>query len=623
MLLCQQYDIDSLRHQLTLDLPDSTRVEAYWLISSQIAYSDAASAIEYADSSLSLANEIDWEYGVARAMYSMGLGYDFAGETEKSIEYFERAKAIFQKLDERVWEGNCINSIGVCFYYAGDQNRALEKYLEALEHWEEIDHKLHASKTLNNIGVIYRAQSKHEQAIDIYHKSLALKQELGDQRGIAFTYRNLGVAHSYLGDETKAIEYCKEAISLLEELEEFMELSSAYGSLATSYLKIEKYVEAEEAIDECLQLAATTVDGLELPTIYATTAAIKNRIGKPDEALKYSDMAIQVLQENPDNVTLRDCYKERATALGQLGRFEEASSSWQIAYERTLEISDSARVKEMAAMQAQFDVKQKEQDLEISNLKLAEKERQETIFIWGFVAAGLLLLLAIAFVYYKVRNNARLREKNSIIQNSLEEKEVLLREIHHRVKNNLQVISSLLSIQSREISDEVALEAVNESRNRVKSMAIIHQNLYKEDNLTGIDVGDYIEKLSRSLFASYRVDSDVIILKTDVDHLNLDVDTAIPLGLILNELITNALKYAFTGREEGRLEVSLKEVEGVLELVVADDGVGVSTPKESLGDSFGMKMIDAFAQKLGAEWSVEDRNGTKVQLRISNYQKAV
>jgi two-component sensor histidine kinase len=316
---------------------------------------------------------------------------------------------------------------------------------------------------------------------------------------------------------------------------------------------------------------------------------------------------------------LRDCYQQRALAFEALGRFEDSSASWKETYDRTMVINDSTRHKEMEAMQAQYEVKESEKELELSNL---EREQQKIIFVWGMCGAGILLLLLVAFVYGKIKNNKRLSEKNAIIQKSLSEKEILLKEIHHRVKNNLQVISSLLSMQSREIEDPAALEAVNESRNRVKSMAIIHQNLYQEDNLTGIDVGDYVEKLSRSLFASYRIDDDVIILKTDIDHLNLDVDTTIPLGLILNELITNALKYAFESREEGILEVKLKERSDYLELIVSDNGVGISNVKEKRGDSFGMKMIETFAQKLEAEFDVQENNGTTVSLRIRKYKKA-
>lgn len=634
VLLCfwsqaQNAEIDSLHAIIGSNAPDTVKVKAYWLIGFEMVHYDPQKAILYADTAVRLAQKADWAYGHGRAIYSLALAYDFAGESQNSVDAFARAKVIFEELDNQEWVGNCINSTGVTYYYAGELNKALEKYLEALNHWERHDDKVHASQTLNNIGVIYRFQMKHEQAIAIYEKSVALKQELGDKRGLAFTYRNLGVAHSYLGNEETAIDYGHQAIELLEELEEYRELSAAHGSLGTSHMKLKQYAKAEESMTHALDLAEEAVDAMELRTMYATMAAIKNKLNKYQEAVQYGDLALATLKENPDPSVIRDALMERSCALLELGRYEEAAHGYKDTFEQTLIISDSTRLKEMEAMQAQFDVKQREQELAISELELAEQERQNTVFIWGLAGAGLLLVLAIILIIVaiisarrKVKNNKRLREKNQIIEKSLEEKEVLLREIHHRVKNNLQVISSLLSIQSREIEDAAALEAVNESRNRVKSMAIIHQNLYQEDNLTGIDVGDYVEKLSQSLFSSYRIDRDTIELKTDIDHLNLDVDTTIPLGLILNELITNALKYAFVSREQGLLTVKLKEHKDFLELTVADNGIGMTNVKETLGESFGMKMIDAFAKKLEAEWEVEEDNGTTVSIRIRKYQKA-
>ena len=137
------------------------------------------------------------------------------------------------------------------------------------------------------------------------------------------------------------------------------------------------------------------------------------------------------------------------------------------------------------------------------------------------------------------------------------EREVLLKEIHHRVKNNLQIISSLLNLQARFIKDKSAVDAVQEGRNRVKSMALIHQKLYQQDNIQGINMPEYIENLSRALLTSYKIKGDRITVDRKVDAIYLDIDTAIPLGLIINELLTNSLKYAFPENEKGELKISL------------------------------------------------------------------
>ncbi len=218
----------------------------------------------------------------------------------------------------------------------------------------------------------------------------------------------------------------------------------------------------------------------------------------------------------------------------------------------------------------------------------------------------------------------KIRHRNRfLIQKSLNDRELLLREIHHRVKNNLQVISSILSIQSRDIKDESALRAINEARSRVKSMALIHQDLYGDDNLRGIRAQRYITKLSNSLFSTYRMDKDRVRLHTDIQDLLIDVDTTVPLGLILNELVTNSLKYAFPNEQEGDIYVEFKEVDDTLWLRVWDNGVGIPEEKEEASrESFGMKMIRAFSKKLDATWEINGEGGTSVSLVIKNYKLA-
>ena len=186
------------------------------------------------------------------------------------------------------------------------------------------------------------------------------------------------------------------------------------------------------------------------------------------------------------------------------------------------------------------------------------------------------------------------------------------------MKNNLQVISSLLRLQSRYIEDQAALGALQEGQNRVKSMALIHQNLYQDDNLTGIDMKEYIEKLSQSVFRSYKVSREVIDISTDIDDIQLDVDTVIPLGLILNELITNALKYAYRDGEHGRLHVGLKDHTNHLLLEVADNGTGFN-PEEAGKNSFGWRMIRSFSQKMQADVQVENKDGAHVRIKINKF----
>ncbi len=254
-----------------------------------------------------------------------------------------------------------------------------------------------------------------------------------------------------------------------------------------------------------------------------------------------------------------------------------------------------------------------------NNLKTVQLEKEKNTRTGLIVAAGL-LLLAGGIILFQYRKQ---RLKNKVIQKQSDDMQVLMKEIHHRVKNNLQVISSLLDLQSMTIADNQASEAVKEGKNRVQSMALIHQNLYSEGNIKGIRTKEYISNLLQSLCDSYNITNDKVKVRTDIDDLNLDVDTMIPLGLVLNELVSNSLKYAFRNGVEGELNVVLKKQPEHLLLRVSDNGsgypVGVSVKD---GKSFGMKMIRAFAQKLKANLNIYNNNGAVTEMLITKYNVA-
>lgn len=204
------------------------------------------------------------------------------------------------------------------------------------------------------------------------------------------------------------------------------------------------------------------------------------------------------------------------------------------------------------------------------------------------------------------------------IRASLEEKELLLKEIHHRVKNNLQVISSLLSLQARQIQDEKAREMFNNSQDRVMSMALIHEKLYRSDELARVNFTDYLRDLTDNLFQSYQIDSQRIQLQLEVENLLLAIDEAIPCGLIINELILNALKHAFPDGREGTLYIYLghRDEDDQYLLIVRDDGVGLPADLDlARVDSLGLKLVNILVMQLKGR--IEMSGAPGAEFRIS------
>jgi PAS domain S-box-containing protein len=195
-----------------------------------------------------------------------------------------------------------------------------------------------------------------------------------------------------------------------------------------------------------------------------------------------------------------------------------------------------------------------------------------------------------------IRDITERKRAEEKVKQSLEEKEVLLREIHHRVKNNLQVISSLLNLQSAYVEDCQYKEMFKESQNRVKSMSLIHEKLYQSENLANIDFEEYVRALTNGLIRSYGINTDKVSLEVEVGHVSLGIDTAIPCGLVINELVSNSLKHAFPGGK-GEILVSLHTNNGTTELTVKDNGVGI--PEDiSLRrtESLGLRLVSILVE---------------------------
>ncbi len=216
-------------------------------------------------------------------------------------------------------------------------------------------------------------------------------------------------------------------------------------------------------------------------------------------------------------------------------------------------------------------------------------------------------------------NKARKKIENDISR-SLKEKEVLLKEIHHRVKNNLQIVSSLFYFQSKKITDPVTLEIFRDGQNRVKSMALIHEKLYQSGDLANIDFKEYVKKLSNFLFQSYGVNQSKFKLKNNVTNVQLNVNMAVPCGLIINELISNSFKHGFKGMESGEIRIDMEHDENnKLILKVSDNGKGM--PKDlniAESDSLGLRLVNNLTIQLNGKVEFFNRNGTTVKITFED-----
>jgi two-component sensor histidine kinase len=544
---------------------------------------------------------------------------------------YEKARSYYNQLENQEKALNQLDiNVGVAYFFAGDLGKALENYLLAYEDAKELGLADHEAKLVNNIAIIYRRSKKYDEALKYYHESIKIKRRIGDDKGHANTLMNIGLLHSQQERVDSAIAYLQQSEAMMKRANNpITDRHHVRYALGDIYFYDSQYEKAENVLSYFDSINYPGMEPLQKINGKIMLGTIFQNKEDHIRALEYFNECMEFLEERIDVVSLEKAYRKRSKSLYAIGQTSQAYEDLDSASQLLNEIKSDEKLRLESEMQTKYSTLQKEQEIALLS---AESENQALRIAQGkrnlfYAITGLGFLFIMIIIILRNRNkierlNSDLKEKNAIIEKSLKEKDTLLREIHHRVKNNLQVISSLLGIQSRSVKDEAAINALKEGRTRVQSMSLIHQDLYKHDNLKGINIKEYFEKLIKGIFETYKISNDDIEVRHEVQEMTLDVDTAIPLGLILNELITNSLKYAFQGGR-GEIDISLKSIEDQIILKVSDNGVGMGDADEIIkSESYGYDLIHALIDQLDGNLNLSMDKGCKVEVSFKNYEKA-
>jgi len=356
------------------------------------------------------------------------------------------------------------------------------------------------------------------------------------------------------------------------------------------------------------------------PLLHVSLPALL-RVFTQARKIKEADSLVQAVKTRPmgHDAFLNVLYHKELAAYYTLKNNMEPALYHRMEHYRLKDsLAMAARYYLVREVETRFKTKEKEKELYLANKtrELQKNELRQKQWTIIYLSAGVTLLVALCFVLYQFyrsrkRQALELSRKNDQI-------ETLIRELHHRVKNNLQTISSLLSLQSFRSKDPGTKLALKENQSRIEAMALIHQKLYINDNLRGVDMEEYLKDLVNSLAESYGFDTQIIKTEIALTHEKMDVDMAIPLGLIINELVVNAFKYAFDQVSDPEVIVSLKDAGGHgLELMVRDNGKGMPEAAKS-GNSFGLKMVQTLARQLNATFTVKNERGAVFQLLMDD-----
>ncbi len=473
----------------------------------------------------------------------------------------------------------------------GLHNKAMKDYIMRVRKTFADDDLFSLAEYHNNIGNYLRLDNSHAVALSKFKEAkghltvflnnitlVKTESELISANNLmGIIDGNIGKCNSALGQFEVAIPYLEASITAIAEHSKgkfSSEIVENTLEIANCYLQLENYAKAVEYLSSDLNSNKTdhilTRNRL-LSSYYDKTGYFQNSA----EYLK-QNMRIRDSIDTNESELIKE---EFATVIGR----------------------------DMANKDAILDAQK--QDLEQQRLQMsAQDEKINLVFI--SLVFTLLGFTGLVYAYLKsIKNQRLIAEQKHIIENSLIEKDSLLKEIHHRVKNNLQMVSSLLSLQTKNTRSKAAIEALEEGKSRVKAMALIHQKLYQNDDLSVIEMQGYIESLINSVQSVYKKGGHNINITIDAEGVELDIDRAIPFGLMLNELVSNSFKYAFPHDEEnGKIYIHLRKQngrEGFFEYT--DNGVGLpEDTDERANSSMGIRLMNRLANQLQTNLNVDN-----------------
>lgn len=537
--------------------------------------------------------------------------YEMQGRMHANLLQLDSASILFSKAEKGYLAVNNKEGLAKTYFKMawvsrkkGNLDAALQKDLEGLKMMESIDNKAGICDALTRVSDDLTQQNRLDEALEYAEKSIKIADEY-DLTNEKF-YVNFNAANVAMASRKfqQSFTYYDKALSIAKSQNLGLpSQADVTNGRANAYKRLGKNKEALADYQKAMEYAKAANYQNAINTVTANLGEINLILGNYKEALKYQLETVKLQEGSNEKANLVENYHHVSTIYSKLGDYKSALIYKQKAYDLRDNIASVESDAKMTEMLTKYETKKKEETISTQKTTISQQKLIKSLFIG--LAILLLGLLIIGYISYlsRVKKNKLLAIKNA-------ENELLLKEIHHRVKNNLEIVSSLLALQSSQIDDQSTKDAMQESQNRVNSIGIVHQKLYQGTNLGAIEMKDYLLNLSESILDSFGAEEKVE-LELAMETLDLDIDTAVPLGLIINELITNTVKYAFPNGKNGKLTIKLeRKANSILQLIVADNGIGKSGVIQGTG--FGGQLISLLTNQLNGTMHEQNDNGTIV-----------
>ena len=522
---------------------------------------------------------------------------------EESLKYATELLTVAREIGDGIKIGRAYEMLHFSHRNLGNIEQANQFYLKAQEHFRELGRNDFLAAGYAQEASLLMLEGQYEKSVEEYKKSLQTYQKLQDTLMVNVIMVNMGETYRLFEKYDSSSHYLKLAIANNFSQDAIIQ-GYASGNLGMVFYAQQKYDQAKALLDTAINILeplgdvySVAVYTFELGKVLISQGMRETGESKMLEA--YKNAFANGLKEQ-----MRDFSEYLSGHYQSQQAFEKAlyyQSQYQVYKDSLINVENVRNVEQLRSR-----YKARQQQTEIEFLNELNKSQQNTLWAVGSGSAVLLILLGLLY-----RNNQQKKKINIALTQREKEKALLLSELNHRTKNNLNMISSLLNLQSADLGDHKAAEALLHGRYRVDSLALIHKQLYMED-YSHIDIRPYLTELCERLVESFDPD---VQLRSDVMPVKMNVEQAIPLALIINELLTNSLKYCKTGGGDPELYVSLRADENHYILSVKDNGPGMEAPKVDDLSSFGLKLIYSLTDQLNG--TIDFKNNIGVQWTIT------
>ena len=558
---------------------------------------------------------------------------------QKGITYSDQAVQLAKTLGDQQKEAKALLYGGVNAWFAGSYDLAIGYYQKSLTLAETINDKRLIAYNLNNLGMVNSRLENHRKAIDYYSKASLIMKELGDDIEYAKIVNNIGKQNALLGDDEESLKNQLSILELVEKSDERPFYLWVLCDIGTLYKNMKNNDLARHYFSKALQVSREIDDQVGKSTILRNLGLMALEDKDYDLAKRYLGEGLKLALDSATKVEIKESYQSLSEYYLAVGNYEKALETYQLYKVYSDSVLNESKMNAIVEMETKYETESKEkentllrQDNEIRRLAI-----EKQTYLRNFFIALLAVSIAIIAVVYnrfhiKKRLNDVLNEKNALLEKTVQEKtdaldrnKLLLREMNHRVKNNLAVIQSLLNLQSHQVGDAESRTVLRDCATRVRAVSQIHATLSGSVNLREVQIKEYVSKLIHGLAANFDIDPSRVDIVLNLEDIRMDVDVLVPFALILNELVTNSLKYAFTEQATGKLQVSLTRDQGnKITLIVTDDGLGLPEGfNVDEPESMGMEIVASLVQQIDGDLTFESQpnKGTEFKLSFQNRVK--